>query len=348
MIKRILVALALIVLPSLAMADATDRDFLLTPNGTLYTVESVFTDQLTNVDTHSTRVLTFTVRNDEGTTTTIIPETLLGGSHTAPALAYDPASEALFVFWQRGINNGMSSDLVFCSYQKGKWSEATSVDSANYHYSHNIQIGVTRKVDQIDEKGNHTSVAGLTVHAVWWEESGHKEWARYAMLTIDNGSLTDIQIADLSLFTDVSRDLARPNDPDFNNEILRHPTLSESNTHDTVDIVFGDLISNNMHRVTIKPVVDFRTAGNGGRLRVPIGVKDTGIGAPHFRTEATARVEALSGDGNKVVLYTSGKDGVKYVSFSNGSWSPSRTLSVDDKVTADAAVDVLRRMVNTD
>jgi len=345
MIKRILVTLVLLAAPLFAAADTPNRAFLLTNDGTLFTIESAYTDEL-GIQSSSTQVLVLTVRNDSNTSTAIVPETLLGGSHTNPALAYDAGSKSLFVFWQR--QNGMSSDLVFCSYENGKWSEATSVDSANYHYSHNIQIAVTRKVDQIDEKGNKSSINGLTVHAVWWEETGRNEWARYAMLSIENGLLTDIQIADLSLFTNVAKDVPGPSDKDFSNEILRHPSLFESNAHDMIDVIFGDLISNNMHRVTIKPTLYLKSGKDGGRLRVPIGVKDAGIGAPHFRTESTARVSAISGDNDKLVLYAPGKNGVSYVIYTDGAWSPARTLTVDDKISNEGAVEVLRRMANAE
>lgn len=342
MMKRLLVALVLLVAPSVAFADAANRAFLLTQDGTLFAVESAYTDEL-GIQSAATQVLVLTTRTDETTTTAVVPETLLGGSHTNPALAYDSLSKSLFIFWQRAVSNGMSSDLVFCSYNNGKWSEATSIDSANYHYSRNIQIAVTRKINQIDEKGNRSSINGLTVHAVWWEDTGRNEWARYAMLTVENGVLTDIQVADLSLFTDVSKDVTGPHGSDFSNEILRHPALFESNAHDTVDVVFGDVVANNMHRVTISPTLKITSEG---RLRVPIGVKDAGVGVPHFRTESNSRVSAISGDNDKLVLYATDKHGVNYVSFSDGSWSPARTLTVDDKISSEAAIEVLRRMVN--
>jgi len=344
MIKRFLVALVLLVAPSLAFADAANRAFLLTQDGTLFGVESAYTDEL-GIQSASTQVLVLTTRTDEKTSTALVPETLLGGQHTNPALAYDAASKSLFIFWQRATSNGMSSDLVFCSYENGKWSEATSVDSATYHYSRNIQVAVTRKIDQIGEKGDRSSVNGLTVHAVWWEDTGRNEWARYAMLTIENGLLTDIQIADLSLFTNVSREVPGPRDAEFNNEILRHPVLFESSAHDAVDAIFGDLLTNNMHRVTIKPTLYLKAGKDGGRLRVPIGVKDAGVGAPHFRTESNSRVSAISGDNDKLVLYATDKHGVNYVSFSDGAWSPARTLTVDDKISSEAAIEALRRMV---
>jgi len=351
MIKRFVIALVLLAAPLLAFGDAANRALLLTNDGTLYTIESAYSEDL-GIQSASTQVLVLTSRDDQNSTTTsIVPETLLGGTHTNPALAYDSASKSLFIFWQRSISNGMSSDLVFCSYNNGNWSEATSVDSAKYHYSRNIQIAVTHKIDQIDEKGAHSSVKSLTVHAAWWEDrptSSLNPWARYAMLTIENGLLTDIQVADLSLYTDVSKEVATPLEDGVSNEVLRHPAIFESSTHDSVDVLFGDVVANNMHRVTIVPTLIVKAGSNGGRLRIPVGVKDSGIAAPKFRSESDSRVSAIAGDKDKVVLYTTMKNGVSYVTYADGAWSPQRTLAVDEKMSADAAVEVLRRMVNAE
>ena len=96
------------------------------------------------------------------------------------------------------------------------------------------------------------------------------------------------------------------------------------------------------------PLSTRRVAATGGRLRVPIGVKDAGIGAPRFRAEASARLSALSGDNDKLVLYTTAKNGLNYVTFSNGAWSPAHVLPIDDKISSEAAIEVLRRMANAD
>jgi hypothetical protein len=171
MIKRILVTLVLLAAPLFAAADTSNRAFLLTNDGTLFTIESAYTDEM-GVQSSSTQVLVLTVRNDSTASTAIVPETLLGGSHTNPALAYDAVSKSLFIFWQR--QNGMSSDLVFCSYENGKWSEATSVDSALPLLAQHPDCGHPQNRSGRREGQSQSSVNGLTVHAVWWEETGRK------------------------------------------------------------------------------------------------------------------------------------------------------------------------------
>ena len=78
-------------------------------------------------------------------------------------------------------------------------------------------------------------------------------------------------------------------------------------------------------------------------------MKDTGIGAPHFRTDANcvaskpSAATATSWSSTPPARTRELRDVQR-----TAQWSPSRTLSVDDKVTAEAAVDALRRMVNTE
>ena len=122
MIKRFLVALVLIATPLLAFADAANRAFLLTQDGTLFTVESAYTDEL-GIQSPSTQCPRSHHSHRQGHDNRGRPRTLLGGSHTSPALAYDAASKSLFIFWQRATSNGMSSDPGVLLVQPGQQVE---------------------------------------------------------------------------------------------------------------------------------------------------------------------------------------------------------------------------------
>ena len=45
-------------------------------------------------------------------------------------------------------------------------------------------------------------------------------------------------------------------------------------------------------------------------------------------------------------MYNTSKDSVNYVMFSAGSWSSVKTVALSDKLTADAAVAALSRMIS--
>jgi hypothetical protein len=349
MIKRIAVALALLLLPLAAMAEAPDRDLLLTNDGTLYAAESMFAQNAPGiVQTSSTRVLTLTVQNGSSTRSTTVPASLSGGWHVNPALAFDNESKTLFIFWESVQQGGLASSLLFCSYQDGRWSEPTALDNADWDLRHNLRIAVTRHVESTDKDGKVTSVPGLTVHAVWWQENGYAQWARYAMITIEKGNVAsaDIPLFNLNTFSPSSAADGSGGPAKTAQELLRHPAIFESAGHDTVDIVFGNADTKSLHRLTIKP--SFKVVADG-RIRIPIGVKDREIGAPEaIALDASSAVSALSSGSDNVVYYFGTAQALSYVMYKDSQWSTLRSIALNDRVTRDTAVDAIRRMVSAE
>jgi len=342
--KRLLFAAALlVVLPLTALGQASDRDAILGADGTLFTIESAPSYDYPNVKADSSRLLALTVQKQGGSPKTVfVPESLQSGSNSTPTLAYDSESDTLFVFWERGLNNNHTSELLLTSYQNGKFNQASTIESADFHWCHNLRVGVTRKV-QVEADGQKTMVPGLTVHATWWDYNPHGEVARYAMLPIEKGAVDvgNIIKQDISNFFN-SREMMPTGsvDPQLDEEVLRHPQLFESANHETVDIVFGDIPSAVLRRVTV------RVGVNGGRLRVPLGVRGGSIGAPRLKSDANSRISGISTPGSdKMVLYATDDTAVRYVTYSSSGWSAVRTITLNDKVTAASAVEVIRRMV---
>ncbi|MBV9493827.1 MAG: hypothetical protein JOZ54_06245 [Acidobacteria bacterium] len=342
--KRLLLALIVVAAPVLAFAQSQDRDDLLTPNGTLYTIESAASYEYPQVNATSSRLLALSVQaQGEPAFTTFIPESLQSGANTSPALAYDAESDTLFVFWERGLNNHITSNLLFASYQGGKWSAATSIESGDFHWCHNLRIGVTRKI-QLEQDGEMRIEPGLTVHAVWWDYNSSGEEARYAMLPIEKGGVVDpsaIYKQDLADFFS-ARDLTAPgwSDNQASDEVLRHPQLFESSDHESVDVVFGHIPSATFRQVTIRTRSD-------GRIHIPLGLKGAGVGTPRLKADPNAKVGAI-GNSGKLALYTVDGDVLRYVTLTNGVWSDARALSLTSKISEHSAVDVIRRMVTSE
>lgn len=334
MMKRILIAVALVLLPLSAFADARDRDMALTSDGTLYTVESIFPDNVPNLQTASQRVLMLTVQNGGTATTTAVPATLNGGWHGYPALAYDSLSSTLYVFWEVARNNFLTSDLLVCSYQNGTWGQPTALDSASWALRENLHIAITRSTEQTASDGSKIAIPETTVHAVWWQQNSSEEWARYAMLTMDNGNVSSIEIRNVSDF------LSRPDtaaEVSTHNDLLRHPLILEAATHDTVDVVYGDINTDKMHRITIKPIAN-------GRLRIPIGVKDSILPAPVANITSTANVSAIASTNDNLGIYFASDQALNYLLYQNGQWSPMRSIALSSILSPESAIDALRRM----
>ncbi|MBV9493824.1 MAG: hypothetical protein JOZ54_06230 [Acidobacteria bacterium] len=342
--KRVLLALLLLAAPLMAFAQSQDRDDLLTPSGTLYTIESAASYEYPSINASSSRLLALTVQSQgEKPTTIFVPESLQSGANTSPALAYDSESDTLFVFWERGLNNHITSNLLFASYQGGKWSAATSIESADFHWCHNLRIGITRKMEQMVD-GEKTVVPGLNVHAVWWDYSPNGEQARYAMLPIEKGGVVNpesIQRRDLATFFNV-RDMAPDAsfDPTVDREVLRHPQLFESPDHDNVEVIFGDIDSATFRQIRLRTQSD-------GRIRIPLGVRTGTVGTPRIKADANAKVSAVGAPG-KMALYTIDGDQISYVMLNGETWSQSRSIALTSKITESSAVDVIRRMVTSE
>lgn len=334
MIKKIAVALALLVAPALLAQN--DREVLLTPGGTLYSIERELAADHPELGTAATSYLVVAERQGEKTVRRIIPGSQTPGNHQNAATAYDPESKTLFIFWQHEIN-AAESELVFTSLdQYGNWSRTTAFGSSKFRRE-NLRIAVTRKSEARVGDGSTTLVPDINVHAVWWENDGGNEGAGYAMLTLEKGRVTAVDVRDLASYTDSTN--VYPADPESNPEILRHPALFETAGHEAVEVVFGSTKTNGFTRLRLKPVLD-------GRIRIPVGVKDHGFAGPVFRaTTDGARIGALSGDNDAFVLYYRGKNALNYLMYRDGSWSALRTIPLDDRLTTDMAISAIRQMI---
>ena len=335
--KRLLILFALLLVPASLFAQA-DRDVLVTAEGTLYTIESEPNDGSAPADVN--RFLRLTIQHGTASAQTIVPESLTSGTHWRPALTYDVESRTLFVFWLK-MPNAMSSELLIASYANGRWQKAVSIDNQPYHLRSNLRISITRRLAQLQGDRSFADISALLVHAVWWEETGNGEAAHYALLTVDKGSISTLEIHDLTEFTS-TQDTVFSVDPIFNREILKHPALIDSASPDAIDVLFGEMRTNSFNRVTLRPISD-------GRIHIPIGVRPGGghIGAPwSFSADWQGRISTISGhDGEKIVLWNATKDAVNYLMYSDGNWSTIKTLPVSEKLTPDAAVSALTRMI---
>ncbi len=328
--KRLLLILVLALVPAALFAQVADRDVLLTPDGTLYTIESKAVSEGDSI-----RSLQLTVTQGNKSTVSTIPESLTG-TNWRPALTYEADSNTLFVFWI-GQVNGMSSKLLFASYRDGKWTPAVSIDDQTYTYRYNLRIAITRHVSTLQPDGSWADAPALLVHAVWWEDAGaNRERARYALFTIENSRVTNYEIHDLLGLAQLPF-MPYAVDDGFNPEILRHPAILEGTN--SVDVIFGDTDRMSMNRITLKPIAD-------GRVHIPVGTRGGRPFPPPqtFSANWTGRISTI-GSGSDLVMYNTTRDTTSYVMYSNGQWSEVRTLPLNTNFSADAAAAALYRML---
>lgn len=349
MTRRFSLCLLILLVPLwLHAGEVLDRDVLLTPDGTLYTVQTEWSQDHPAISTSSSTLIFLTAQQNGKTTTTVLPDSVSGGAGSGPVLAYDADSDSLFVFWQR-MQNAFSSDMMLCAYQHGRWGIPTAIDTVGLHFRGNLRIAVTQKYEQEQTDGSIGVFPGLAVHAIWWDETGTGQLGRYAMVSIDSGAVTRIETHDLlSFIAPADQQKTYDVDPTSNRELLRHPSISESGNHTSVEIVFADWSTNAFHKVAVKPVLK---ATPEGRLRVPVGAREGGFApARNFRSDVNGRINVMpSGSGSgKLLFYFMNRDGaMNYLVQSNDTWSPVKTIAINQNVTVGTAVDALRRMIGS-
>jgi hypothetical protein len=342
--RRFLAAFAIAFISAAASAQVADRDMLVTPAGTVYTIEQQTPSASSSVD--ATNVLALSIQNGSETQHMFVPESLSAGYHSSAALAYDTDSKTLFVLWIH-MPNGMSSELLLASYHDGKWQRAVSIDDQRYNIRRNLRLGITRRVSQLQKDGTYADVPALLLHAVWWQETGNGDEARYAMMPIDNGGVSEASIDVHSLEEFVGdNETVNTVDSSFNPEILRHPAIVSSPMQTAVDVVFGDAKRNSIHTVTLHPTAQTR-------IHIPVGIGGNGgrpapfILAPQsFHADWKGPVTVLA-HSDRLVFANATDKALSYITYSNGSWSDVKSIALDSKFPAEAALAAVDKMVSS-
>jgi hypothetical protein len=343
--KRLLFSFALVSFATVGFGQIADRDALVTPNGTVYTVEAPSTSQAIAID--ATRMLVLTVQNGNNVTHLYVPGSTSTGFHVGGALAYDSDSNTLFIIWTHTSTSLDSSELLVTSYHEGTWTPAISIDNERYRLRSNLRLGITRRVSSLRADGSFADAPALLLHAVWWEESGKGEGARYALLTIDKGALSSIETHSLEEFVAPDDNVYNAVDPTFNKEILRHPAIVSSPMQDSVDVIFGDTHSNAIHGATLRPIADHR-------IHIPVGIgggsgggKPLNLAAPPtFSADWKGPITVIE-RADRLVFANAGETSLNYIMYANGAWSSVKAIAIDSHFPAEAALAALDRMVST-
>lgn len=347
--KRLLIALVLVLTAAGAGAQLRVSDVLLTDAGSLFTIDNIRTQDFeqeteTVLDTTSINVLRLRIQHDEVLETIIVPGSLVGGTHVEPSLAWDEADERLYIFWQRIPGIG-ASEMLFASYKDGTWSEVSVFDSGIWRIRFNLKVTITRQVRRTLEDGTTELKPMLMAHAIWWEQLGQRESARYAMLELEQGSVRSIQIRELTDF--VTRQNPEPFilEEGYDRNVFRTPFVFESPDGDSIDVLFANWYTNRYQLVTIKPVEDEKN----GVLHIPIGVTMDEIDPSPIRMrDAQASLVAIRPNPSTgtIVVYATGGDAIDYVALRRGRWSASTSLKLNAATTVETALEALRRLAS--
>lgn len=345
--KRLVLALAISLVSAAAFAQIADRDVLVTPEGTVYTVEQQTPSESAGVA--ATSILQLSIQNGSSETQhVLVPESLTAGFHSDGVLAYDASSKTLFLLWTH-MPNGMSSELLLASYRDGKWQPAVSIDNRGNSARRNLRLGITRRVSHLQADGTYADAPALILHALWWDDNARGEEARYAMLPIENGALSQdsVEIHSLSEFVEGDGSV-NVVDKNFNPEILRHPAVVSSAMQDSVDVVFGDTQTKTIHKVTLHPIAEVR-------IHIPVGVHGgaPGGGKPFnliapasFSADWKGRVTVIE-RGDRLVFANANDKALSYITYADGAWTEVKSIALSSKLSVETALAAVDKMVSS-
>ncbi|HEX6161103.1 MAG TPA: hypothetical protein VF111_13105, partial [Thermoanaerobaculia bacterium] len=258
--SRILfVVLALAVAVS---ATAQPLESVLTPAGTLYTLDSIGEGQ----------ALALTRRVGSEREPIIVPATAGEELDHDGRLLYDQATDTLFVVFRRA-----SGDVVLTSMDsKGVWSDEHVIALGDGSVRSGLRVALTH------DKENDASLSFL--HAIWWQQ-GEKLVPSYALVAYDGterlstyvGSLIDLANA---IRNGSDREGAAPDDS--------LPLLAITGSAKEVDVVFGSLETPTATRIKILP----KKRGEA-RIYIPIGRSGGNMPHPKFASAANGNAQVM-------------------------------------------------------
>lgn len=337
-------ALLALLLAAPALAGPGDSDLLVAPSGDVFLIDLAPAEGIEGAG--STPALRLRVTRDEQTTTHFVPASIGQGENWNPALAYDPASETLFILWVRAPQI-TTSEVLLTSYRDGAFGETTSLDLGVFRYRENLRVAITRfaKNENVAAEGEAPlpeQVPLLAIHAIWWDTDGRDERARYALLQVNEGVAQLVDIRNLIDFLGDQRSLEPVIAPEtFDPRVLKYPSVAPGQSLDRADVVFGDFETNRLYRLDLVPV-----AANGV-LKPPIGVRRGEIPAPVLEVisaDSTVGTIADPVDPASLLIYTVREGRIQYLVFEDGAWTHANAIALDGSTVTEAtAVDALKR-----
>lgn len=291
---------------------------LLTPDGVRYTLE-------TNPEVPHVQL----ARAEAGERVQlIVPSTQDATRESQAQLAYDSATDTLFVVWVRE-SAGVGEVRYATLSSAGHWSPTRLVAAGSSTY-HGVQLVLTHATSEDGE--------ATLMHVAWWSRSGNLLEPEYALFAFENGRLVSAELENLIHLAGLatSLDLA-----EFETSVGQavHPPLALDRDGETVDVAFGGTTTSSISRVKIVS----RKVGGDVRIWKPLGRRGGRTPRTGLMSAGDAPVGAYMNDGH-LALYTIG-DSFRYtVLRNNGTWSAVYTLRIDAENTAE---DLLRELENT-
>jgi hypothetical protein len=341
-----LAAAAIVALLVAAPSPAEQRS-LLTPDGTLFEVQSGYYRDLRPEGREAQPgdyVIAWSANGQSGVTLAgIIPGTDTPDVKDQFDMAYDGTSKTLIVVWNNRY--AVINSIQFAIYHDGGWTKSELLPSAVFTYATHPKIVVTHQtVRTLDANGNEVDTPRSIASVVWWEGSSSPR-ARFAPIFIENGSidLTDLTVYDLP-------DLIGSGPPDasldVSNPVFKNPSVQAEGFSSAVLASFGDASDGSLQVARIDFPSDFRDPADLSRGRhviVILGHRGSPM-TPAVPSGAGRVGTVVGGNYEPTVYWQTGDSSVQYTMFDGAQWSDTRTVAVTPSRPTDAAISLIRAM----
>lgn len=328
-----------------ASAAAEDRS-LLTPDGTLYHVQSglysAFEPNGTLAQPTDFVIHWNSVDQSGATQSGIIPGTNNGDAKDQFDLAYDSLSKSLVLTWSDRIQ--MLSSIQFAIFQNSAWSQAELLPSGIFSFAVNPTISVMHQtVQDLDANGNEIDTQRSVISVIWWEGSVQPR-ARFAPIFVENGNFdfSDIQIYDMPELVG-SQTVIWP--AIISNPLFANPTLQADGTTGLV-AAFADVATNTLQVARITFPSDFRYVidpMHGRHVVVILGHNSSPVLASIPPTPSLVGM-VVGGSYQPTVYWQNDPSSVNYAMTDGTNWTAPKTIALTRTLTSDGALALIRKM----
>jgi hypothetical protein len=342
-----LAAAAMLSAPATARAD---QKSLLTPDGTLYHVESGYYSAFEPNGTAARPddyVIEWTATPQAGSVSSgTVPGTASPDLKDQFDLAYDSVSQTLFLVWSNRFS--MVNSVQFAILQRGIWTQSELLPSAVFTFAQNPRLLITHQtVRMLAPNGREQDYQRSIVSIIWWEESVHPR-ARYAPIFIENNGidLADVQIFDLPELAGLtSRGIAGNAVLDeTQGAIYQNPSLQADGLSSTILATFADPGSERFATVHIDFPSDLRINPHG-RGHVIVILKTDDRPKPMAVPASPTLIGTTVGSGYHPTVYWQSDPGsVQFTVFDGSAWGDARTVPLTGGLTTNAAIVLIRAM----
>ncbi len=260
--------------------------------------------------------------------TLVVPSTDDAVRESQAQLAFDAATDTLFVVWTR--ENGAGAEIRYATLNaQGHWSSPRNIAAGAGMYR-GLQLAITRS--------EHGGTYATLMHTAWWSINGSVLDPEYGLFAFENGKDVSAEIVNLVELADAGDG---PTASDWENTGLAvHPPLAMVRNGESVDVAFGTVSSTVVTRLKITP----RKIGSTVRMWRPVGRGGTFTPRVNLTSPNENPVQAFIVN-DRLALYTAGDDFRFVVLRKDNTWSSIHSVHVDEDNTAADLTNELRYTV---